>query len=271
MTERQAKLVEMMQYFHSFCEKHQITYYAIGGTALGAVRHKGFIPWDDDMDLGVPRTDYERLKDLANVLESESKFKIEFPLENKEYVFAYAKLYDTSTTLIESARKPIKRGIYIDLFPLDGLGNDEQEALKNFKKVDKKLNLLYARTRSFDKGYSWYKNLAIFFARCMPKFILGKDKLIKDIEKLSKKYNYEQSAYVGNLVGAWHEKEMVQKAWLGQPLLVPFETGHIFIPENADACLTHVYGDYMKLPPIEKQVSHHDYIYENLYESYTQK
>ena len=139
------------------------------------------------------------------------------------------------------------------------------------RNVDKKLNLLYARTRAFDKGYSWYKNLAIFFARCMPKFILGKDKLIKDIEKLSKKYNYEQSAYVGNLVGAWHEKEMVQKAWLGQPLLVPFETGHIFIPQNADACLTHVYGDYMKLPPIEKQVSHHDYIYENLYESYTQK
>ena len=267
MTQRQEKLLAMITFFHRFCVEHGVRYYAVGGTCLGAVRHQGFIPWDDDIDVGVPRTDYDRLKSLAKEMAETSQYRLEFPLENEDYTCAYAKLYDTTTTLIEKAKKPVKRGIYIDVFPLDGLG-DEQSHMANFKKVDFKLKCLYTRICSPSKDRPWYNNLAILCSKLIPACLLGKKKLIKDIEKLSKANDYESSAYVANLTGAWHEREIMKREWMGNPTLANFENTQIFIPENVDAYLTKMYRNYMQLPPEEKRCSHHDFLYENLNESY---
>lgn len=140
MNELQKKLVDILSWFHNLCNNNNLNYYAIGGTALGAIRHGGFIPWDDDIDVGMPRTDYEKFIKIAN--KYSKKYAIEYPGINKDFLYPYAKIYDTQTTLIENKRYKIKRGIYIDVFPLDGIGNTKKESLKNFKKIDILINML---------------------------------------------------------------------------------------------------------------------------------
>lgn len=121
MTEIQLKLLDMLKWFHEFCIENKLRYYALGGTMLGAIRHKGFIPWDDDIDVGMPREDYDKMIELV-IDKQDEKYRLEKPLQNKDFVYQYCKLYDTSTTLVENTRYKTKRGVYLDIFPLDGIG-----------------------------------------------------------------------------------------------------------------------------------------------------
>ena len=271
MNDKQLVLVNMMKWFHEFCEMQGIKYYAIGGTALGAVRHKGFIPWDDDIDIGVPRQDYERLIHLSKNIIFQNSYRLEFPLQNEDYDYTFGKLYDVNTTLVENFKNGTKRGVYIDIFPLDGLGNGHSKAIKIFNKVNNIKKIFILRYCSSKKRRPFYKQLIIFFVRCLPSFVYRKKHLINRINKLCKINNYQDSLYVGNCLGMWGQKEIMQREWFGVPQLMRFEDIQIYIPENYDKYLTGLYGDYMKLPPEEKRKSHHDYIYENLNKSYLEE
>ena len=123
MNEMQSKLLDMMKWFHGYCEENGLRYYALGGTALGAVRHGGFIPWDDDLDVGMPRADYDRMISLCKNGTGNTRYRIEAPGQNRDFIYPFCKAYDTETTLVENARIKAKRGVYIDIFPLDGIGN----------------------------------------------------------------------------------------------------------------------------------------------------
>ncbi len=261
----QSKLLEMLTWFHGYCVEHNLRYYLVGGSALGAARHQGFIPWDDDVDVGMPREDYEKLRSLQT---EHGKYVFEFPGEKKDFVYAYGKLYDRTTTLIEHTRYKTKRGIFIDIFPLDGLGNSYEESLARFKKIDRKVNLLSARTCALRRGRSPYKNLAIIAMRLVPPFLLGRKKLVKEIETLSKARAFNECAYVANCVGNWHEKEIVKRAYFGKPTEAIFEGVTLFVPEDIDGFLTGIYGDWRTPPPPEKQISHHDYLALDLEKAY---
>ena len=268
MTELQEKLLDMLKWFHEFCEKEGLTYFAVGGTALGAVRHKGFIPWDDDIDLGMPRPDYEKFLKLAEKINGQCDYFVEFPQGQKEYVYSFAKIYDTRTTLIEDIRYKAKRGIYIDVFPIDGVGNSEEECNKNFKRVHQKINILRMLVVGFNKKRSVMKNALVLVARCIPSFVLSHTKLIAQIRELAMKCEYDKCDYVVNYGGAWGEREIGKKEWINSPRLYSFEKTKIYIPNGYDEYLKKMYGDYMKLPPIHKRCSHHDYVYMNLEQSY---
>lgn len=266
MTELQGRLLDVLKWFHKLCEREELTYYAQGGTALGAVRHNGFIPWDDDLDVGMPRGDYEKLKRLSEKMNGQSPYYIEFPGERKDFVYPYCKIYDTRTTLIENTRYKTKRGIFIDVFPIDGIGNTMEESIRNFKRIDYKNNLLCTQICALRKGRELYKNASIVLLRAVP--FLDHLKIIKDIDKLSKLYDYDECNYVANLCGNWHEKEIMDKRWVEKSILCKFEDAQIYIPENYDEYLTRMYGDYMKLPPVEKQITHHDFLCIDLNKSY---
>ncbi len=264
----QSKLIPMMEWFHGFCTEHNIRYYAVGGTVLGAVRHQGFIPWDDDIDVGVPRADYNRLIALTKNLPNDCPFRIEAPLEQDDYIYPFCKLYDTSTTLIENMRKPFKRGIYIDVFPLDGVGNNEAECQKTYKKIRKNMSLLHAKVYALHKDDGFAKRAFYFVVRTFRFLIGGHKRSLKKIVDTCEKKPFDEYTFSGNMVGAWKTKEIMQREWFGTPTLAKFETMEIFIPENHDAYLTHLYGDYMQLPPEEKRKSHHDYLFLDLNKSY---
>lgn len=265
MTELQQKLLKMFEWFHNFCRDNELRYYAVGGTLLGAVRHKGFIPWDDDIDLGMPRDDYDKmikmLKDRVD-----SIYRLESPLENRDFVYQYCKLYDATTTLIENKRYKIKRGIYLDIFPLDGIGNTLDESKKNFKKIDKKNNYIMSKTCALSGHRKFYKNVAIIVSRIVP-FPRWRSTFRK-ADILCRLRKFDECEYVANIYGNWHEKEIMKREWFGVPIEYDFENIKIYGVQDAVSYLKTMYGNYMQLPPIEKQTSHHDYIKIDLAKSY---
>lgn len=268
MTELQSRLLEMFQWFHELCEKNNLRYYALGGTALGAVRHRGFIPWDDDIDVGMPRTDYERMEQILG-REHSGRYVLETPNTTaKDYFYPLSKLYDTETTLTENTRLKIKRGIFIDIFPLDGIGDSEEEAKRNYRPIHWKHNLLLTRVTGIRAGRSRLKNAAVLVARFIPEQILDNKKLLLGLDRDCKKRDFDSNAWIGNLVGAWKYRELMPREVLGTPTLYEFEGKMMYGPQQADIYLTYLYGDWRKLPPKEKQVSHHDFILLDLHKSY---
>lgn len=270
ITEIHNLLLQMLNWYHNFCEKNSLRYYVIGGTMLGAIRHNGFIPWDDDIDVGMPRRDYEKFAKLMSH-EQHNRYTFETAdMKHHGFLFPYAKIYDTKTTFIENiarTRYQLKRGIYLDVFPIDGIGDSEEESKKNYEKISKMLLLLSIIKSSVTKNREWYKNLAIITIQLLfwginPRY------LINIINKLCKKHDFDSSSIVGNLVGAWGYREIMKKEYFGEPQEYKFETITVYGVERPDNYLSCLYGDYMKLPPEEKRTSHHSYIYRNLHKSY---
>lgn len=267
MTELQSMLLDMFRYFHSFCEEKHLTYYALGGTTLGAVRHQGFIPWDDDIDVGMPRKDYERFISMKEEFRS-SRYLLEAPDQKNKAGYLYCKIYDTATLLIENQHYQEAKGIYLDVFPLDGIGQSRAEGEKNFKKLSGMMNLFYLRACAIAPHRSLVKNAAIAVSRCIPLALLDHRKLAVRIDRGCASRDFDSCAFGGCLMGNWGKREIMEREWFGTPTLLPFEDTVMYCPENTDAYLTQQYGDYRKLPPKEKQVTHHDYVAMDLHRSY---
>ena len=268
LTDLQVRLLDMMTWLDNFIRKNNLRYFVIGGTLLGAVRHKGFIPWDDDIDIALPRKDYEMLIDLLK--KPIDNYIIESPknVDNEDYVYPYAKLYDIRTTLVEKARNKIVRGIFIDIFPLDGLGQTKEEGLKYYKNIDRNAMFLATRTCAIRKNRKLYKNMAIILARLIPSFILDERKLCSKIDKMCALKDYDSQNYVGNLLGVYRDKETYYKDILGTPKEYDFENIKVLGPEHADVLLTQMYGDWTKLPEEEKRGVQHDFIEIDFNKSY---
>lgn len=263
----QQKLLNMLGWFHEYCIANGIRYYAAGGTVIGALRHKGFIPWDDDIDLVVPREDYNRL--ITGFNRQIDHYILESPYSgNDDYLYSYAKLYDTDTTLTEKMHYPCRRGVYIDIFPLDGIGMTEQEALAAFHQVDKKNMFLMTRTCVIRRDRIWYKNASIMVSRLIPSFVVNNKQLSISVDKLANSLNNTNAIYVANLMGTYRDREIIKKEFFGRPTLYRFEDIEIFGPEMYDLYLSKIYGDWKTPPPEEKRYTKHDFIEFDLNKSY---
>lgn len=268
MTEQQKRLVDILGWFHDFCKKNDLRYYIIAGTLLGAVRHGGFIPWDDDVDVSMPRKDYEKLRELSQNQEK-NKYMFEFPGKtNPEYPFLWAKLFDTTTTIIEKKRDQVKRGIYIDIFPLDGIGDTKEEAIKNIQPIKKRVVLDATVSCAFLKRRAWYKNMAIVAGRVISPLFVNRKKLRWGLDELCQKYDFDRSEIVGDLMGGFHERGLVPRDCFGEPKEMKFESLTVYGLEKPDVYLRAVYGDFMQLPPPEKRISFHDLEYCDLNHGY---
>lgn len=265
----QAKLLEMFKWFHSFCVENCICYYAAYGTMLGAVRHKGFVPWDDDLDVVVPRPDYERLKQLMSKIEG--RYVMEFPQMNHyDYAHPYAKIYDTSTTLTEKGFFSPRRGLYIDVYPIDGAGNSVKEAKRICRKVRPAVIFMICRQFPIKRERGLLKNVASIVARCVP--FVNESKMCSKIDNGLAKYDFEHSKYTGMLEGSeGYHRGVMEKRIYGVPTEYRFEDITIFGPECADEYLTEFYGDWRTLPPIEQRYPRHDFIEFDLNKPYTEE
>ena len=150
--------------------------------------------------------------------------------------------------------------MYIDIFPLDGMGETEEESKRTFYKIDRKFKFLLAHTTGIRKGRNILKNTAVIISQTVLAPFVNDKKTARKLNELSAKRSFDTCTYGGNPFGAWRYKEIMRTDIMGEPTLYAFEDMQIYGAENYEAYLTHLYGDWMQLPPEEKRVSHHDYV-----------
>ena len=261
------RLLSMMKELHRICVDNDITYYMICGTALGARRHRGFIPWDDDVDIGMPRPDYERFSQLAR-----EKFpdflELRWYKNTKRSPFQFIKLIDNRTTLREMLYDDYLEGLYIDIFPLDGVRpNTLLERIR--RKIIWSLHMMVIVNCATKKRTNPLKRISAAFIKS-----LDLNKLHNKLEKMLTKTPFEECNMTANFLSAWREREIMEKRLYGTPVLYPFEDTAFYGPEKMDEYLTNLYGDFMTPPPPEKQVFRHEYPLLNLdipFREYTEK
>ena len=202
--------LDLLLQFHDICQKENLRYSLGGGTLLGAIRHKGFIPWDDDIDVMMPRPDYEKFLDYCE--NNDVPFGVQSYRNDKEFVDMSAKMFDKSTLLdIDSVSKTdIQTGVFIDVFVTDGVGNTYEEGLKNFNASRFWRELLVAaQWEKFFRSKTrpiYYEPIRLAFF-IMSRFA-NKQKVFEKIQNKYKAFNYDECEYVAAIGGAYREKEV---------------------------------------------------------------
>ena len=259
LNEQKLLMLEMLKDFDSFCTDHGLSYYLTGGTLLGAVRHKGYIPWDDDIDVGMPRKDYEIFVDLYNKEKTNEDYAFVSFHQNPDLYVSSGKLINIKTVMEEAIDSTVEMGVYLDVFPLDNLGNTREEAKQFTEECLKVRRALDVQNWKIIKDRVWYKNVVIFLIKAVsPK---GKRRqLVQQQDQLCQKYASDAlTAFVGYPCAAM-KQELLEGKWFEETITVPFEQYEFRIPKAYDNVLNVFYGPaYMELPPAEKQKTHHAY------------
>lgn len=256
--EEQKKIcLEILKYFDDFCKKNDIKYFLGYGTALGAVRHKGFIPWDDDIDVILLYNDYERLIDL---LSKEDKYNLVEGRINSDSYYFFAKLCDKNTKMIEYNLKEIPNlGVCIDIFPLYNLADTKEESIKHIKKI-KKIFKLWRRQTCAENYYCGESIIRRIIKKVLffPEHLFYNEKKCRNkIIKLLHKYD-NNCKYVGH--NAWVSDifEVSERNLFDEAISIEFENDSYPIVCNYDKYLENIYGDYMTPPPVENRTYPHN-------------
>lgn len=250
LSDIQMHLLTMLQTLDAYLRENHIDYFLIGGSLIGAIRHNGFIPWDDDIDIGIPREDYERLVQLEGAGLPDN-LCLRHGVQEEGFSFTYAKLVDKNTTLVEAAHN-IVYGVYIDIFPLDGCGNTYIQFKRNYRRFFWLLGLINNKQYT-DKRKGILKRAFQLYAK-----MHNLERLFDKMQKICKRFTLEQSMFFTNYSGAYGLKERCKKEWIFPLRRAMFNGIEVNIPANADKILQQLYGNYMELPPEDKRVSNHN-------------
>jgi lipopolysaccharide cholinephosphotransferase len=256
--EIQLNILNILIVFNEFCTNNHLRYYLAGGTLLGAIRHKGFIPWDNDIDVCMPRKDYNMFIKIFPQLLKE-RFKLNC-LERENLLLPFAKLFDTYTRIL-STNKYIDEDrnapyLWIDIFPVDGLPEDMEVVEKIYKRENFYRRILVISLARLGEGKNFFRKTAKFFLKPIIN-MLGVEKILKGMDILARKYDYQNMKYVGIVSwGLYGVGERMLKSEFERAVDVEFE-GHKFPAFSCwDTYLHGLYGDYMQLPPLGKRKIH---------------
>ena len=235
--------------------EHQLNYYISDGTMLGAVRHGGFIPWDDDIDVNMPRTDYDRLLEHADEINASGDYKlVSCEMGNLNYPFA--KIYDLHTSINKLYDEDeTEKNLWIDIFPMDGLPDDMEEVNRIFKKTLLARKILRVKSARSGEGKTAFKRTFKPLVKALLKPVDSK-KLLDYINQTCRTYKIDDCSYMGGIANGYGPQERVPK----KPYLVSvpmrFEDMTVSAPGCWEYYLKNLYGDFMQLPPEEKRVPH---------------
>lgn len=257
LDELKAIELDILKVFHAFCVKNNIRYFISHGTLLGAIRYKGFIPWDDDLDVLVPREDYER---LLTIFRDTERYQLIAFEKNPNYAFPYAKLCDMSTRKIEGGQdNGVELGLDIDVFPLDHWNDDLKKAKHEVKYQRRSMRCLGLAKLQKPDSVNPVKRFVkgILMALCK---LRGSAYYVEKIIQCANKPEQKGSRYMGGK--AWNvygERDILPAEVFAEAIELEFEGEKFFAPVGYDAFLTSLYGDYLPEPPVEKRKTHHSF------------
>ena len=261
LDEAKQAMLKMLEQFADFCEANGLRYYLDGGTLIGAARHKGFIPWDDDIDIMMPKPDCIRMKKLSKG--QIGKYKLSDPLD-KEYEFTECWRLYNENYVIKNKKNGTFKPLFLDIEPMVGFPDTEQEIHRTFNKLIFYRMFLQSATGNLWHGSTLFRKIVHLVLRPLAKLI-GYDNILEKIEKVKDRYSFDEKEYVGNMcspVALWRGK--VRKEDYTKPNQLEFEGRMYSVPGNYKEYLEPLYGKNCttELPPEEKRViAHQEEIY----------
>lgn len=249
--------LELLKKFHSFCVENNIRYFISHGTLLGAIRYKGFIPWDDDVDLLVPREDYDR---LLSIYQDSEQYQLISYERNPGYFFPFAKFCDMTTRKVEeNLDNGVNHGLAIDVFPLDFWDDDLEKAKLEVKRQTRNMFRLgltkLRKPDSLHPGKRFVKGITMALYK-----LRGSAYYVEKTMREANKPEQKGSRYMGSK--AWNvygERDIIPAEVFAEAVELEFEGERFFGPVGYDTFLTSLYGDYLPEPPVEKRKTHHSF------------
>ncbi|MBR4245975.1 MAG: LicD family protein [Treponema sp.] len=258
----------LLKEFECVCEKYKLTYFVTNGTLLGAIRHNGFVPWDDDFDVCMPRPDYEKLTEVAN-FEFKKPVYLHTEFTESNTYRPWMRLRNENTTAVPTKdwNRDIRQGIFIDVFPIDGISRNKFSVF--FNDLHIRFLTILADNNVYYDYYTNHKLIRLFAKKYTNRLIRkGKyDLLLKKIRRTTAQYDYSNAKIVCIKT---HGKRFVYPKSFFKPLIHDFENTKVTIPSGYENILRMIYGDYEKLPPQELRGQRHSIFFDpdSAYEKY---
>jgi len=263
----QLKSLEMLLYFKDFCEKHNLLFYLCGGCCIGTLRHGGFIPWDDDVDVFMPRGDYEKLNELWDKHADTERYSRCRSNKKINYRNLFTVISDNNTTFIRphQADLDIEHGIALDILPLDGCPKGIKRRFQIFWALLYSIYNAQIVPRNHGKAVTFLGK----FLLCIIPFKSMRYRLWRFAEKKMTKYKISDCENITELCsGPVYMRNVLPKKAFESVVYKNFEGHEMPLPVRYHDYLSIVFGDYMTPPPKEKQVAHHDVVFCDLDNSY---
>lgn len=248
--------LKIFKRFKQIVQQYEIPYIAMGGTLLGAVRHHGFIPWDDDMDVGMLRDDYEKFLQICSAEFQNDSYFLQTPWTDENYALSYAKILDRNTYIEEKNNvNNARKGVFLDIFPLDKIPaspSRQRHQIIQMHRLDSRIylklryNVIDNPIRRLQSSLSTEQLLAAsqFKKQCQQVMTQFNSKLaLTDFKNLASQYAYD--------------KEIISQDQLENTMALPFEDTRITVPKDFDTILTNIYGNYLQLPPVNQRNDKH--------------
>ena len=252
--------MDILSYVDSICRIHGIHYSLSGGSLIGAVRHNGYIPWDDDIDIMLTRKEYDRLVTIIDQDGNSPKNPYRVLTHDiiSDFKFPYAKVVDNRTIMHEQIKGCKDFGVGIDVFPCDSVPDEDVSLNRLLKRMRLLYNILIIKRLKWSKQRSFAKNV-IAFCTQIATAPLSTNWILDTMNRTARKAADDNSSRKGCLVWGYGRKEIMPSSLYDNFIDMPFEDRTYMAIKAYDTYLSSLFGDYMQLPPEEKRVTHHAY------------